>query len=541
MSFLAILLATFLHEDITCISVGLLIREGRVDRLVGVLACFTGIFIGDLGLWLIGRLFGRRLLRTRWIAARLHAERMEQLATWFNRRGWQLVVAARFVPGTRFPVFLAAGILGRSAWQFALIAMLAATVWTPMLVLGSAWLGKPVVESLRGWLGSTWLAIGLAVVLIMIALYVVERMATPIGRAQLIATVSRLWRWEFWPQWVFYIPVVPWIAWLVLRHRSLMAPTAANPAIPHSGIVGESKYDILSRLPSEWIVPTALIPAGRAADDDSGDVAAERLELLRRLMMERGWSYPLILKPDAGERGAGVRLVRDDAAAAAYLQRFAVPIVAQVYHPGPHEAGVFYVRLPSEQRGRIFSITDKAPPVLTGDGQHTFEQLIWRHPRFRMQAHVFLDRFADQADRVLDRGEELRLAVAGNHCQGTLFRDGGHLLTPALETAIDAIARQFEGFFFGRFDLRYADVAALRAGRDFRIVELNGALSESTNIYDPARSLLWAYGTLFRQWWWLYEIGAANAARGARVSSWGELRSDMRRYYQQQQVAPNSD
>ena len=86
-------------------------------------------------------------------------------------------------------------------------------------------------------------------------------------------------------------------------------------------------------------------------------------------------------------------------------------------------------------------------------------------------------------------GEAVRLARAGNHCQGTEFRDGRHLHTPALEAAVDAIARRIDGFYFGRFDVRYASPEALARGEGFAIVELNGVTSEATHVYDPDGSL----------------------------------------------------
>jgi hypothetical protein len=164
-------------------------------------------------------------------------------------------------------------------------------------------------------------------------------------------------------------------------------------------------------------------------------------------------------------------------------------------------------------------------PVATGDGRSTLAELIWTHPRFRMQADTFLRRHSAETDRVLGAGERFPLALAGNHCQGTLFRDGAYLITPELETAFDAVARRFEGFFIGRFDVRYTDPAEFRAGRGFAIVELNGATSESTNLYDPTWPLWRAYYTLFRQWALLFRTGAANRARGhAPVSVWELLR-----------------
>ena len=121
--------------------------------------------------------------------------------------------------------------------------------------------------------------------------------------------------------------------------------------------------------------------------------------------------------------------------------------MAQPYHEGPFEAGVFYYRFPHWSSGRVLSITDKVFPVLTGDGQSTVEALIWRHPRFRLQARTFLARHPDASTRVLAGGERLHLAIAGNHAQGTMFRDGAHLITPELEARIDEIARHRPGLF----------------------------------------------------------------------------------------------
>src|SRR5207244_4231868 len=95
-----------------------------------------------------------------------------------------------------------------------------------------------------------------------------------------------------------------------------------------------------------------------------------------------------------------------------------------------------------------------------------------------------------------------------------IFRDGSHLWSKELERKIDDLSRHLPGFYFGRFDIRYDDEGDLRAGRDFKIVELNGASSEATNIYDARNSLRSAYRTLFRQWRLVFEIGAANRQRG---------------------------
>jgi hypothetical protein len=321
--------------------------------------------------------------------------------------------------------------------------------------------------------------------------------------------LERWRRWEFWPQSVFYAPVAGWVAWLSLRHGGISTISAANPGMPDGGIVGESKFDILRRLPADATIATALVPPG-------GTTA--RVNTIAQQMARRGWAYPLVLKPDVGQRGVGVRLAHDRADVLAYCDGEPGAILVQPYHPGPYEAGIFYYRWPGEARGRIFSITDKHFPALVGDGRSTVAALIDAHPRYRLQRTTFLARHREVRRHVLDAGERMPLAIAGNHAQGTLFRDGAHLWTPALERRVDAIARSYPGFFVGRFDVRYGDVERFRAGEDLAIVELNGATAESTAIYDPDRSLAAAYRELFRQWSIVFAIGAVNRAAGAPVT-----------------------
>jgi membrane protein DedA with SNARE-associated domain len=527
-----IILATFASEDLTCIAVGLLIGSNQLDAVVGLSGCFLGIFVGDLGLWLIGYLAGLGLLQLSLVGRVLPLQRREGLRRWLDERGATALVAARFLPGARLPLYLGSGLLGLSLRRFAYWTFLAALLWTPLLVILAALLGAPIVQPAIVLLGPGWPALLLAALTLFLTVRVCTLACTATGRSKLVARVSRLWRWEFWPSWLFYLPVLPWLAYLSVRYRGVLTWTAANPGIPQGGVVGESKYAILVQLPQSSVVPTILVPPGEPG---------ARLAQVRQAIEAPGWSFPLILKPDAAQRGAGVRRVRDLVDVEKYLRGQPGAVLVQTYHPGPFEAGIFYYRLPGEANGHIFSITDKVFPVLVGDGRSTLEELIWRDPRYRMQARTFLARHDAERGRVLAAGERSALALAGNHCQGTMFRDGAHLVTPELERAVDAIARQFPGFYIGRFDVRYTDPEAFRAGRDLGIVELNGATSESTNLYDPSWSLFAAYRTLFRQWSLLYRIGDANWQRGHAPTGILELLRLVFGYYRGVRVDPLAD
>jgi membrane protein DedA with SNARE-associated domain len=494
--------ATLISEDATAVGAGVAVGEGHIGFWPAMAACAVGIYLGDLALWGAGRFGGRRVLT--WPGVRMHAGSVMSLGAWIDRRPAAAILGSRFVPGSRLPVYVAAGACGTRHAAFFLWALVAVMLWTPVIVGLGLWLGAAVSGPLATWGGAGWVIRAALVVGIVGALRHGGRRAAQPFRP---AMADSLRRWEFWPSWLFNLPVAAWCVLLAVRHRSLTVFTLANPGMPDGGFVGESKSAILAMLPQDWVVPWAVVEPGPLTD---------RLAALDETMRGRGWQFPLVFKPDVGQRGSGVRWLQDRAQAAAYLAGESRRVVVQLPHEGPFEAGLFYVRCPGESRGRLFSITDKRFPVAVGDGQSTVAELIARHDRYRMQAEVFLRRLGDARHRVPEPGERVALGRAGNHCQGTQFLNGQCLATPELERRVDAIAQQVDGFYFGRFDVRYRNQSAFMAGQDLAIVELNGVTSEATHIYDPSGSLLEGWQTLMRQWAIAFAIGAANRARGHR-------------------------
>ena len=322
--------------------------------------------------------------------------------------------------------------------------------------------------------------------------------------------------------------------YLALRFRSFSLPSAANPGIPTGGLIGESKCAILDAL--RRVDPASVVEAYAI----TGSSGTERILALHEILCEHRIRLPFILKPDVGQRGAGVKLIRSLRIALDYLEHVDAPVIVQRYAPGPREVGVFYYRFPNEFRGRIFSITEKIFPSLIGDGKRTIEELITDDPRAAIIAGKYLRRFASHRGEILAAGAELKLVESGNHAQGCIFRDGRRLWTPELEVAIDRLSR-IPGFFVGRYDIRYATEEDLRRGRNFQVVELNGAASEATNIYDARNSLGTAYRTLFDQWRLVFQIGAANRARGAVPSSLLDLWREWRKYCRAALSYPGAD
>jgi hypothetical protein len=104
-----------------------------------------------------------------------------------------------------------------------------------------------------------------------------------------------------------------------------------------------------------------------------------------------------------------------------------------------------------------------------------------------------------------------------------------------MEARFDAIAQALPEFHFGRFDVRFERFADVQQGQAFTIVEINGAGAESTHIWDRRTGLLQAWRDLMRQYRWLFEIGAANRARGFQPMAWGEF---MRAYRREKELTP---
>ena len=339
---------------------------------------------------------------------------------------------------------------------------------------------------------------------------------------RLIGRLKRWARWEFWPPYAFYPPVIAYLGYLGLRHRSLTLFTAVNPGIPMSGFVGESKHEILEHLKGAG----PFLPKSRLLPRRHLEV---KLQAALAFMNGHSISFPVVLKPDAGQRGSGVAVIRSLRQMRQYLERADYTVIIQEYVPGA-EFGIFYVRHPGDDSGRIFSITEKQMPVVVGDGRRTLEELIFEDERAVCMADFYLKKNSDKRDRVVPAGERIQLVELGTHCRGAVFLDGSYAASPALEQAIDTIAHTFDGFYFGRFDIRVASVEDFMAGKNFKVIELNGVTSEATHIYDPKLSLVDAYRTLFRQWKIAFEIGAANRASGAKNSSVWELVRALRDY-----------
>ncbi len=121
-------------EDAALLGAGYLVHDGVCAPLPAVIVAFVAVLAGDGFLYFAGRTVARRALESRWLARLATPERLARGERQFARFGIAAVALARFVPGLRAAVYLAAGTMRMPLARFALVDGLAALVNVPLLI-----------------------------------------------------------------------------------------------------------------------------------------------------------------------------------------------------------------------------------------------------------------------------------------------------------------------------------------------------------------------------------------------------------------------
>lgn len=309
--------------------------------------------------------------------------------------------------------------------------------------------------------------------------------------------------WEYLPWWLANVPVYGMYFWFAVRARHFFFFSNVNPAIPLGGAVGESKSDILDLVPSH-LKPRMVFTPG----DEMFEQVLEKLQTA-------GLTFPVVAKPDVGERGFLVQKFTEPEALRQHLERFRTPFIIQEFIQLPVEMTVLFHRYPDTGRFGITSVCVKEFLSVRGDGHSSVRQLMARNTRSAFQ----LERFEREQPALLNQvpgaGETLLLEPIGNHVRGTKFLNGNHLISTQLVSTFDAVCQQIDGVLYGRFDLKCDSVEALSQG-EFLVMELNGVFGEPAHVYDPSFGMFRAYRDFYRHWRILFELYRSQRALGVR-------------------------
>jgi len=260
----------------------------------------------------------------------------------------------------------------------------------------------------------------------------------------------------------------------------------------------ESKKEIYDLVPGEFYPPTLFFRTSTAAE-----------EVLKQVK-QRSLKFPMVGKPDIGMKGMMVKKLENENDLLVYAAGSKVDFLIQEFIPYENEVGIFYYHYPNEEKGNISGIVKKEFLSVTGDGVSTVEQLLLKNKRYILQLPILRKTGADKMNMVLQKNEELVLVPYGNHVRGAKFIDDSHLIDEELVNSIDAVCKKVRGFYYGRLDIRYNTWEELKQGKNFSIIELNGAGSEPTHIYDPKHSIFWAWKEIIKHLNILYRISKLN-------------------------------
>lgn len=332
----------------------------------------------------------------------------------------------------------------------------------------------------------------------------------------------RLWiqkyrRREFWPGYLFDIPVYAYFLYLAAKAKHLGFFSNVNPGMILSGFAGYSKYEDIDKFEAKLLPTTVLITQWHDSKYSESK------------MKETNIHYPCIAKPTLGRTGRDVKKIHNTKQLKTYLKRIHEDILIQEFIDDPLEFWIFYYHIPGEIKGYITWIVEKKFMFLDGDGKSTFEELVYHHPRAKYYYNQFQKEYVDKWTSILSDGEKFQLNYIGNHCRGSTFYDVSDIITPQLEKIIDNISQKVNGFYFGRYDIKAKTVEDMEQW-NFKIIELNGMGSLPTHIYDPKHSVRNAYKTIFHHRNIAYRISKENKKIGHTCVSIKEIRRIVKKY-----------
>ena len=308
----------------------------------------------------------------------------------------------------------------------------------------------------------------------------------------------KLFNWEYWPFYIVHGPAFIYWFWLSLRARSFFFFSTSNPTIKNGGFLMESKKQIYDLIPAQYYPSTLFFKINTAKE--------EILEVIK----QREMKFPMVGKPDIGMKGMSVKKLENEMDLVDYSTNSKVDFLIQEFISFKNEVGIFYYRYPNESKGHISGIVQKEFLTVKGNGKSTIEELLNEDKRYVLQIPVLQKTYGEKLKTILNDGEKFLLVPYGNHVRGAKFIDDSHLIDEELLNTIDAICEKVKGFYFGRMDVRYNTWEELKQGENFSIIELNGAGSEPTHIYDPKHSVFFAWKEIIRHIKILWRISRMN-------------------------------
>ncbi|MBC7866684.1 MAG: hypothetical protein H7X88_04030, partial [Gloeobacteraceae cyanobacterium ES-bin-316] len=308
----------------------------------------------------------------------------------------------------------------------------------------------------------------------------------------------KITHWESWHHHAKYIPLSPVWAWYCIRSGTPWFFTASNPTLTFGGFEGEGKKEMYEQLPPGSYPKTIYINPGTSFPD------------VEKKFVAAGLGYPFIAKPNVGMMGFMVRKISNQAQLIQYHLAMPNEYIIQTLVDFPLEVAAFYYRLPHQQKGTLSGLLKKQPAYVMGDGQSKLVDLIKANDHTRFKQDDIITRNKAQLEKVIPKSEKFYLSVTSNRSQAGMVEGIDHEINENLQRLLDDWSHYSGKFFYGRYDIKCASIESLKQGKNFCILEFNGAGAGIQHITGNNYSLAKALKIILHHWKLLFQISSYN-------------------------------
>jgi hypothetical protein len=316
--------------------------------------------------------------------------------------------------------------------------------------------------------------------------------------------LSKWIHFEFWPYWIFYLPVFGYGVYLAIKAHSFAYFTATNPVMKFGGAFDVDKLKILDLIDKKYTPRSFLAKNGEDAI------------CIFEKMKKYEFDFPIVCKPNIGERGIGVEKIDSNSDLNLFLQTQKNDLLVQEFIDYPIELGVLYHRFPISLKDGITSVVRKEFLQIIGNGKSKFGDLAKENVRANNRIFYLKKKYKSKWNRIVPSGITYKLDPIGNHNRGTKFIDETELINDELVSIFREIAKPLKGYFYGRFDLKVNSLDDLYLGKNIKIIELNGTNSEPAHIYDPDYPIFKAYKEIIKHIKLVFDISQENRKLGIK-------------------------
>lgn len=314
----------------------------------------------------------------------------------------------------------------------------------------------------------------------------------------------KLRNWEAWHHHAKYIPLTPVWIWYCIRSGTPWFFTPSNPTLTFGGFEGEGKWEMYEQLPPGSYPLSTLISIDQS------------LESAEQQILAAGIQYPFVAKPDVGMMGLMVRRITNVRELQQYHARIGFAYIAQMLVDYPVEISAFYYRIPGEPHGTISGLLQKRPAHVTGDGKSNLATLINSSPFLHEKKTEMLHKHAAHLDKIIGEGEAFQLSISSNRSQAGILEGINVKADAKLHALLDSWSHHNGNFYYGRYDIKCASLETLKEGKEFSILEFNGAGAGIQHILGSNYSLAKAMGIILHHWRMLSLISRTNRKAGIR-------------------------